>query len=86
MNELPRYNPAAACPKCGDDEVGVMYRAAGDAYYVTQPNYHCERLHRQCANCLYEWDEAPLDVDARESGPASRQPEPIPNTAAEEKK
>jgi predicted nucleic-acid-binding Zn-ribbon protein len=59
------------CAKCGFDAASTEYRATGACCHESReqvvdfsPN---ERLHRECARCGYQWDEAvitPVEADA----------------------
>lgn len=43
------YDPTRPCPKCGDVQLNVRYKASTD------------RMHRSCGTCRYEWYELPVD-------------------------
>ena len=48
---MERYKQDRKCPKCGS-EATARYRGG----YIL----------RTCANCHYEWDEEPLDKEAKQ--------------------
>ena len=51
---LPTFSPQNPCRKCGTLHAAVAYVPERDA------------LVRTCKLCGYTWDEAPLDLAARE--------------------
>lgn len=67
MTEPKSYPPFSGdeptCTKCGHEGAATEYRAHGECIHghgLTgtigfEPN---ERLHRECARCGHEWDEA----------------------------
>lgn len=66
---LPTYSGRDShCPKCGNTGASVQYFAYGECVHGGMvlevagymPN---ERLHRECSNCSYMWDEKVLDFD-----------------------
>lgn len=70
---LPPYSGEdVTCPKCGHEgahttylEYGVCKHEAGPGQTVVlgyEPN---ERLHRECDNCSYAWDEAIIGAGER---------------------
>lgn len=61
------------CTKCGHEGATTEYRAHGECVHGCdalieaigfQPN---ERLHRECARCGHEWDEAIVQPAAEAS-------------------
>ena len=63
---MKRFNENAACPKCGNVDVGAVH--CNDQYpYSFQKCYELEprgnireHIHRRCSRCHYEWLEAVL--------------------------
>lgn len=53
---LPPFDPDAACPKCGHDRVSARYRVWTGAFTQKQREWIC----RQCERCGFLWDEACL--------------------------
>ncbi|MGH3586984.1 MAG: hypothetical protein ACRDQ0_11735 [Pseudonocardia sp.] len=74
--QLPPYTgDDIRCAKCGNTDASTEYRAKGRchhdggpiAYIGLSPN---ERLHRECACCGHQWDEAivPPAADIAQEG------------------
>lgn len=69
------YNPEAKCPKCGCTGIKNLYHPRSEGRYYDgfanfgQPINH-EFIERECFNCGYKWNEAPLTTD--ETGEISR--------------
>lgn len=62
------FDPDAKCPKCGGDVIRTNYHQELAYFKTTRCGLGFrEHMHRQCAGCGYEWDEAPLDA-ARKGG------------------
>lgn len=63
---LPPFNPAAICPKCGHGDVSTRYEESYCTSTWSTTN-RCpargegEHIDRQCRRCQYRWAEAPLD-------------------------
>lgn len=60
-NTLPTYDPKAACPVCGFDDVTVRYQGA--RLGTEPPDYALGNrawMRRECQRCAYRWAEAPL--------------------------
>lgn len=73
--DLPPFDEDATCPKCGHDDVAVIYEAnthyriceQHNAPTLTQPACcRYEHFHRVCQRCRYLWAEAciPEETDA----------------------
>lgn len=67
---FPPFNPTAACPKCGYDDIMTRYcRGDGSEHRMISP---CdgpgpaigEHLDRVCKRCGYTWLEATIERDA----------------------
>lgn len=67
--ELPPYSGLdPKCVKCGYDGATPQYMAYGECVHGGMmlevlgfsPN---ERIHRECVNCSYMWDEAVINFD-----------------------
>lgn len=65
--DLPPFDRARACAKCGSIGARVEYRGPMSA--TTNPDRAGnvttawpERLHRTCGECGYSWDEATIDA------------------------
>lgn len=64
MDEAPRFDPDAYCPKCGYPEVGTSYREDTSRYDCRRHfKYEQEHLHRTCERCQHRWIERPLTED-----------------------
>lgn len=63
---LPPYSgESPTCPKCGHVGANTVYMAwnacvpgTNGHHILVQSTAMNERLHRQCWNCEYQWDEA----------------------------
>lgn len=66
MNTLPKYNPAATCPKCGFAKIETKYREATSGPFQLGSS---EYMHRSCPNCGFAWNEAPLDLSSASPTP-----------------
>jgi len=79
--ELPPYSGEyATCRKCGSKAVETKFTTARDVPFgIPRAGYPAEWLHRRCAVCQAEWDEA--TVTARDAAAAAAA-EPTPHNAA----
>ena len=62
MADLPAFNPAATCPKCGHGDIGAMYLEACVGFI--RCDAHPPHMKPRCRQCGYSWDEQPLDWEA----------------------
>ena len=71
MNDLPKYNPDARCPKCGHNIVTTEYWQAKDYGKIRD-----EHFVRICMRCGYGWREACLTAtDVVKKVPPTKNPE-----------
>lgn len=64
------YDPEATCPKCRFTSITAQWAAAWTQLWLFmmpkpkdwKPETRPERIIRTCAQCKYEWTEAPLDT------------------------
>lgn len=64
LEPLPPYSgDTPACTKCGFKGASTLYMGTGQCLHNGFPNRTIgfspnERLHRECARCSHQWDEA----------------------------
>jgi ribosomal protein S27AE len=67
------FNVERNCPKCGCLDVGARHLSRKEfpnsrSYYDCERRENTEHIHRHCRRCGFNWDEAPLDGGAAETG------------------
>jgi len=63
ISSLQPFNPLARCQKCGNFDVGTIYRPDTKDYYCKDHREEIqglEHMHRVCGRCRYVWVERPL--------------------------
>jgi predicted nucleic-acid-binding Zn-ribbon protein len=62
--KLKGFNTKAVCTKCGSDEIDCMHVSLDQAKVnsITTCSLDIEHMIRNCSNCGYTWNEAPLDT------------------------
>jgi hypothetical protein len=68
--QLPAYDPAATCPKCGGDDVRTVYVGSHGSWTsppcgLFGPDRYAEHLDRICQRCHFVWPEAPITREVR---------------------
>lgn len=63
QREYPPYSgPEPYCPKCFHEGASTLYMQVGECIHGStncwRGDQANERLHRECENCGYSWDEA----------------------------
>ncbi len=56
---MRKYSKHNRCPKCGDQKADSKFEPAATKNNVLVLP---ERIVRNCKNCSYTWNEAPIDV------------------------
>lgn len=64
--DLPAFDEAASCPKCGGADVGTVYHLGSERGFPCGLDHGRwvldEHLCRVCRRCSHGWCEAPVDV------------------------
>jgi hypothetical protein len=67
MPELPPYNAAAKCAKCGFDRVSSRWCAKAEKQdsICADMKPHVEHMVRFCRRCAFAWMEACMDKEKK---------------------
>ena len=71
---MRKFNEKATCRKCGGKQIATRFKPAQEFCCIPDtlngwrnrdPEHEKDRLRRTCLRCHFEWNEQPLEKEAK---------------------